>query len=189
MRKSSFFTFCCAFIPGAGQMYLGMMKKGVTIMLLFFALMGFAGFFHLEFLLFLLPVIWFYSFFDTLNIKWMTQEKRQELDEKFSSELFSGTQFPKRWIETLRGKHSLLAGGGLIALGIYLIFSNIVRPIVREIFEIYGIDFWLFSYVIRMIPSLIISIAIIALGVHLVRGKKSPASEKDFVEFKGDYHE
>lgn len=189
MKKSSFFTFCCAFIPGAGQMYLGMMKKGAILMFSFVATMALASFFRLDFFLFFLPVIWFYSFFDTLNIKWMTPEERQELDEQFSSKLFSGNQFYKGWFDGLKQKHSLLAGGALILIGIYLLFSNIVHPILREIFEIYGIDFWLFNYMIRTIPSLFISIAIIVLGIHLVRGKKVSPSEKDFVEFKGDNHE
>lgn len=189
IKKSNFFTFCCAFIPGAGQMYLGMMKKGVALMFAFFSIIGIASFFRLGFLTVFLPVIWFYSFFDTLNIKWMTPEKREELDQQFSSELFSGKQFNKGWLDALKQKHSLLAGAGLIMVGIYLLFSNFVLPILREIFEIYGIDFWLFSYMIRTIPTLFVAIAIIVLGIHLVRGKKTAPSEKDFVEFKGDYHE
>ena len=69
MRKSSFLTFCFAFIPGAGQMYLGMMKKGTAIMALFAALSFLSGFLNLGILLAALPVIWFYSFFDTFNLK------------------------------------------------------------------------------------------------------------------------
>ena len=191
MRKSSFFTFCCAFFPGAGQMYLGMMKKGAAIMLTFFGLVSIASFLHLEFLLFLLPVIWFYSFFETLNVKWLSAEQRQELDDKFCADLLCKTKFSKGWIQTLKSKHSLLAGGGLIVIGIYLLFSTLVHPVLRTILDWYGIDLWLLERLIRSIPTLVISIAIIALGIHLVRGKKTPYSEKDedFVEFIGEHHE
>lgn len=32
MERNKFLVFCFAFVPGAGQMYLGMMKKGLVIM-------------------------------------------------------------------------------------------------------------------------------------------------------------
>ena len=63
MKKNSFFTFCFAFIPGAGEMYLGMMKKGLAVMSVFWGVCAIAWFFQFEFLLWLLPIIWFYSFF------------------------------------------------------------------------------------------------------------------------------
>ena len=33
MLKNGFSTFCCAFIPGAGQMYQGYMKRGLSLIL------------------------------------------------------------------------------------------------------------------------------------------------------------
>ena len=33
-RKSGFLTFCLAFCPGAGQMYQGYMKRGLSLMLM-----------------------------------------------------------------------------------------------------------------------------------------------------------
>ena len=33
MLKNGFLTFCCAFIPGAGQMYQGYMKRGLSLIL------------------------------------------------------------------------------------------------------------------------------------------------------------
>ena len=35
MRKSRLFSLLCAFWPGAGEMYLGLMKRGIGIMILF----------------------------------------------------------------------------------------------------------------------------------------------------------
>ena len=34
MKKSMFLTFCFSFIPGAGQMYQGYMKRGLSLMIL-----------------------------------------------------------------------------------------------------------------------------------------------------------
>ena len=33
MLKNGFLTFCCAFVPGAGQMYQGYMKRGLSLIL------------------------------------------------------------------------------------------------------------------------------------------------------------
>ena len=61
MRKSRLFSLLCAFWPGAGEMYLGLMKRGIGIMILFwFALAIGATMF--PWIIFIMPVLWFYSF-------------------------------------------------------------------------------------------------------------------------------
>ena len=42
MRINGFFLFCCACVPGAGQMYLGYMKRGLSL-ITFFCLFIMAG--------------------------------------------------------------------------------------------------------------------------------------------------
>ena len=69
MKKSSFWTFVFSLFPGAGHMYLGLMKKGASLMLLFCLTIALSGFLNLSFLLILLPVIWFYSFCATSPMK------------------------------------------------------------------------------------------------------------------------
>lgn len=43
MERNKFLVFCFAFVPGAGQMYLGMMKKGLVIMGAFWAVTAIGG--------------------------------------------------------------------------------------------------------------------------------------------------
>ncbi len=50
-------------IPGAGHMYLGYQKKGLIIMGGFFFTIFFMGWLNISLFLFVLPLIWFYSFF------------------------------------------------------------------------------------------------------------------------------
>ena len=38
IRKNKFLTFCFALIPGVGQLYQGYMKRGVSLMILFWGL-------------------------------------------------------------------------------------------------------------------------------------------------------
>ena len=66
MLKNGFLTFCCAFIPGAGQMYQGYMKRGLSLILTA-CLIGMVGSL-LNPVLLLLVVLWMYSFFDTLGV-------------------------------------------------------------------------------------------------------------------------
>lgn len=64
---SSFLTFLCSFIPGCGQMYLGLMKRGLVILSSFFACMYLYQ--YSDALFYLGTLIWFFSFFDTFSNK------------------------------------------------------------------------------------------------------------------------
>ena len=70
MKKSRLFSLLCAFCPGAGEMYMGLLKRGASIMLLFWGIVALCTL--IPYLMFLLPVIWFFSFFETLNLRNMT---------------------------------------------------------------------------------------------------------------------
>ncbi|MBS4537972.1 hypothetical protein GOQ27_05835 [Clostridium sp. D2Q-11] len=67
---NSFLGFIFSLVPGAGHMYLGLMKRGVQLMIAFFMLLAipsilnFAGFIGL-----FATVVWFYSVFDAYHIK------------------------------------------------------------------------------------------------------------------------
>ena len=59
MERNKFLVFCFAFVPGAGQMYLGMMKKGLVIMGAFWAVIAIAVMLNLGVLFVFLPIIWY----------------------------------------------------------------------------------------------------------------------------------
>ena len=60
-KKNRLFTFCCSLLPGAGEMYLGFFKHGISVMSLFFLLLTCSGALFPP-IMFLSPVLWFYSF-------------------------------------------------------------------------------------------------------------------------------
>ena len=66
-QKGKFLTFCFSLVPGAGQMYLGFMKQGLSLMTVFAALCAFSTWLAIGPLLLFAPIIWFYSFFDVIN--------------------------------------------------------------------------------------------------------------------------
>ncbi len=166
-------------------MYLGMMKKGLLLMGLFSAISFAAMTLYLDFLGFLLPVIWFYSFFDTLNSRCLSPEQLKEIDNN-TTRFFSdfAPNFSIQW-DKFGSKFHRYFGIGLILFGVYMIFRNVFQPMLRSLFEWLGFDYWILTRIFRSLPSLVISVAIIALGIHLVKGGKK-SEQQDFVEYKGE---
>ena len=67
MLKNGLLTLLFAFIPGAGQMYQGYMKRGLSLMLMCCAICVLAVLFSP--IAFFLLLVFMYSFFDTLNLR------------------------------------------------------------------------------------------------------------------------
>ena len=60
MKKNIFLTFCFSFVPGAGQMYQGYMKRGLSILILFSAFAAIFGTVSIPLFIIPLPVIYIY---------------------------------------------------------------------------------------------------------------------------------
>ena len=79
MRKSRILTFLFALWPGAGQMYLGYTKRGVSLMTGFLLLIGMSNFLNLWIFATFTPVVWFYAFFDAWSIRNMDPAKLEHI--------------------------------------------------------------------------------------------------------------
>ena len=179
MEKNKLLIFIFSFIPGAGQMYLDMMKKGIIIMALFFLIFLGVGFLSFDLLgifnifLAFLPTIWFYSFFDTQNMKDFSFEYRKKCDEEFYNQFiyifsnkFSFGEF--NIIFNLK-----FLGGFLIFIGlmnIILLFKRYIYLILRN-FDIRIANF--INNIIYNIPTFVISLLIILLGFKILKNDKS----------------
>ncbi|MEA4890124.1 MAG: hypothetical protein VB070_11730 [Clostridiaceae bacterium] len=182
MKKSSFLTFICSLLPGAGQMYLGYMQRGSSLMLLFFGAIFLFGLMRFDMLLLFLPVIWFYAFFDTWSIRSLTPEERAATPDQ--AVFCKNGQANTIW-QNIAGKRHLAIGAGLILLGIWLLIDTFIRPLLDQISQTLP---WLYN-LIRNLPVLAIGAVIIILGVYLIKGKK-PAAPKspDWVDYQGGDH-
>ena len=68
-KRNSFLTFMSSLVPGLGYMYLGLMKKGIQAMVIFFMVEPLFRFIGLGGLVSIIKIpLWFYLFFDTFNI-------------------------------------------------------------------------------------------------------------------------
>lgn len=164
-KRSKFLTFMFSLLPGAGHMLMGFMKTGLSLMSIFFFVIFLSSWLNIGPILFILPMIWFYSFFDSINRRYASDEEFELLDDKF---LFSIDKL----IETnnvLFQKRRIFAGVLLFLLGIFLVWRNALDSLQGffpdEIFN-------LVNRITRYAPQMILGIAIVVIGVRLIVGKR-----------------
>lgn len=164
-KKSRFLTFVFSMLPGAGHMYMGFMKIGVSFMSVFFFLIFLSSWLDTGPLLFITPLIWFYSFFDCTNRMNLDEDKFSILEDKY---LFSLDKLVKL-DKNVFAERRLAIGMLLLFFGVYLLFNNLMhflQPLIPN--EIYNIIY----HLVRQAPQVIIGVAIIAFGMRLIKGKK-----------------
>lgn len=179
-HKSGFLTFCFAFVPGAGQMYLGYMKRGVSLMAPFCAVAFIAAFLNMGIVAILLPVIWAYAFFDTFHLRSQTPEQVKANPDAYLYDLrsFMG----ESWDSIVRRRHGLL-GGLLIFLGAYGLYTNFVRPWLWTLVHALRLS-WL-GELIDGLPTAIVAALLIALGIYLLRSPGKAQPDEDYTAFRG----
>lgn len=165
MKKGNFLTIFFSFLPGAGHMYMGLMKMGLSIMSAFFFVIFLSTWLHIGPLLFVLPLIWFYSFFDCINRQSLSQEEFSLMEDNY---MFSVDKL-FNWDKNLFKRRRLFFGVLLVCMGIYLIWDNI-RYVIEPYISVRAYE--VISNFGRVAPQVIVAIAIIIIGVKLIMGKK-----------------
>lgn len=173
-KKNGFLTFCFACLPGAGQMFLGFPRRGVSLMFLFFLVAGLTGYFHLEFLVFLLPVIWFFSFFDAINRNSLSDEEFQKLTDDFPG---FPTELP--FTKPFSGKLRLGTAIVLILAGVKYLFDNLI-----SLLSEWGIRLpvdleYYYDIASYYIPQFLFALLIIIVGLYLIFNKKQDLKERE----------
>ena len=126
MMKNGILTFLFAFCPGAGQMYQGYMKRGLSLITMFCVAFG-AGTL-LEVLYVAMPIVWMYSFFDTFNLRAQIGAGTAPQDDY----LVHINWHDQRMEQFMLDSHKLL-GWGLIALGALVAYQNILMNTLGDI--------------------------------------------------------
>ena len=171
--KNKFWTVVWSLIPGAGQMYQGQMKKGISLMLLFAGIIAVAAFTYLAILTFLLPVIWFYSFFDAWNKYHLPEDKLAKVRDDF---LFFLNAMPENVRSDPRFKKvasaNVLKIGGIVAIiaGAYLIWDQIIVNVLSRLLSETGAG--ILSEVSYRLPQVAVAVLLIVIGVKLITHKK-----------------
>ncbi len=164
-KRSRFFTVIFSFLPGAGHMYMGFMKMGVSIMSAFFFVIFISSFLHLGPILYTLPILWFFSFFDCINKMSMSDENFRTLEDRYLFSIDSLFTQGKGVVQSYR----LYVGIGLVLLGAGMLWNNLWSEI-----SVYFNDAARnFIYSLNQsLPELIVGAVIIIIGARLIAGKK-----------------
>lgn len=175
MRKSKFFTFIFSMLPGAGQMYQGLMKKGVSIMFAFFAIIALSFTISMEEFIAILPVIWFYSFFDCMNRSNYTVDELSMVEDKmiFDSKIIDG-EFINKYI----AHKNTFIGWIVILFGVLIFYNNVIRSFLWRLENILpGV-----TLIANKLPAVIMSVVIIIVGVRLLKGPDNSKGADSYEE-------
>lgn len=184
MKKNGILTFLFAFVPGAGQMYQGYMKRGLSLITLFF-LCIMAGML-LEPLVLTALIVWMYSFFDTFNLRAQFIAGTAPADDylvHFNTKDARLTLF-------FRDSHKLL-GWALIALGAMVAYQNIIMRVLGDVMWRWGQNNPFFRAIYLMLdelPQIVACVALVVCGLWLVRGPKGKKVHRDTPDDE-EFHE
>ena len=185
MKKNGILTFLFAFVPGAGQMYQGYMKRGLSLITLFF-LCIMAGMLLLEQLVLTALIVWMYSFFDTFNLRAQFIAGTAPADDY----LVHFNTKDARLTLIFRDSHKLV-GWALIALGAMVAYQNIIMRVLGDVMWHWGQDNPVFRAIYLMLdalPQIVVCVALIVCGMWLVRGPKNKKGKQPAEEEPEDFH-
>ncbi|WMJ23771.1 hypothetical protein RBG61_03655 [Paludicola sp. MB14-C6] len=166
--KSKFLTFIFSLIPGAGQMYQGLMKKGISIMGAFFGIIAFSVFLYIPVINFALPIIWFFAFFDAINRINYTVDELKAIQDSYIVNL--GIKSTGKFAEIMKKRH-LIIGWVLIAIAIYALINILLVNNYDMINYMFGRDAYFFMHMVTgFIPKLIVPIVCLLIGIKLIKG-------------------
>ena len=164
MKKTNrFLLFLTSCLSGCGQMYQGYMKRGISLLLLFFAIFVVMTFLSLTPLAFLLPVVWAYAFFDSYNLRARLEDGAAPED----AYLFGLSEMDQRQMRALLGRRHSLIGWVLVALGAYMLYDTVLDQLG------WLWNSWLYSLLRYDVPRLAVTVLVIALGGWFIRGPKA----------------
>ena len=136
-------------------MYLGLQKRGLQFMASFLLAIYILDVLRLSLFLFLIPIIWFYSFFDALQ-----QASKSEYEELEDVPLVQYFVNHQRWF-----------GIALLVLGLYYLLDHVMIPtVIFELGQMLKVDLTL--YYRQYFQTTVLCILLIGGGIKLLAGSK-----------------
>ena len=186
MNRNAFLTYLFSLCPGAGQMYQGYMKRGLSQILLF-VIPIMLGSVFMPALVALSAVVFMYSFFDSINLRaqivahcngtggplpvddFLIHVKMNELNVD----------------QLLKGKPKLV-GWGLVILGAIGLYKSVVEPVLLSFVQLLPDSSltWTLQRIVYSLPGIAIGGLFVLVGLWLIRGDKK--QEDDFNSYGGN---
>lgn len=186
MLKNGFLTFCCAFVPGAGQMYQGYMKRGLSLITMF-CLFVVIGVSTLQVLTIGCAIVWMYSFFDTFNLRAQISMGTAPEDDY----LVHFDPQDKRLARMMMESHKLV-GWCLIATGALIAYEQIIMNTLGDILWRWGqkAPVWRAIYLVMdQLPEVVLCVVLILCGIWLVRGPRAKKAAPEAAPEETDFQE
>ena len=157
-QKNRFWTFVLSLVPGAGEMYFGLYRQGVSLMLAFFIVMLVPLMLQVSALSLLCIILWFYSFLHTHNLRSMPLEEFCQLEDRY---LWDGVALNFQWNPRNKG----VVAVALIVIGAFLLWENLFAWLGWYLSGFLGNFFY-------RLPRAVIGVLVLLLGIWLITGKK-----------------
>ncbi|GAB2698107.1 hypothetical protein ACFQWB_04820 [Paenibacillus thermoaerophilus] len=157
-RKSRVLGVALSIFPGAGHLYLGLSRRGIQLMGGFLLAIYLMDTLRLTLFFILLPLFWFYAFFDAYH--YLSRYGREPLkDEPVVSYLAPH----QRWI-----------GYALVLVGAYYLIDRVILQALLEMLPKLRGEYYKIRY---YFPTAIVSFLLIAGGLKLLMGPRRDAYE------------
>lgn len=150
-RRSKVLATLLSAFPGAGQMYLGMQRRGLQLMVLFLGSFYIIDVLRLSVFLFIVPVIWFYSFFDGLQ-----QTSRYGILPMEDIPLIKSKGNGQHWLGIL-----------LLLLGVYYVSMEFLVPALDRWFPYLQLRYMIGEY----LRPVLVAVILIGGGIKLLSGR------------------
>lgn len=174
-KKSRFWLFIFSFMPGVGEMYMGFMRMGLSLMLGFMILVAVVGYTNLGVLAVFPVAMYIYSFFHANNLGSLDDATFYNIEDQY---LFGFDGIEKMKMK-LEGRNRKIAAVILIVLGAIMLWQVIFNLLC----DIFGWDNRFLSAVYYFVrddlPRAVVGIGVIWAGLALIRGKKVEIEEQD----------
>ena len=170
-KKSRFWLVIWSLMPGAGEMYLGFMKMGLSLMLGFMGLIAITAITNIGALSIFPVTMWFYSFFHANNLASMDAQAFSMVKDEYLFGL-DGLENMEKLNAKMTDKKKKVIAAILILVGVIMLWQEMFSLLI----DIFGWDNYLLSQVYSFVrydlPRFVVGIAIIWAGVVMIRGKK-----------------
>ena len=178
-KKSRFWSFIWSFMPGAGHMYLGFMKMGLSLMIIFLTMAAIVGFTNIGALAVFPVALYFYSFFHANNLASLDEQSFRMVQDQYLFGL-DGLDNMENLNSKLKGKKRSTVAAVLILIGVVMLWEAVFSLLC----DIFGWD----NTVLRTIyyfmrddvPRFVIGIAIIWVGIIMIRGRQENAGSEKY---------
>ena len=163
-KKSRFLTFCFSLLPGAGEMYMGFMRMGLSLMLLFILSFMIPAALRLDELSVLALVVWFYGFFHANHLVSLTDEEFAKVEDEYlfgMDSIAGGRNFVNKY---RKGLAVVLIASGVLLLWNTLtdLAGQFLPQAVCDAMRIVG----------NYAPRMLVAVVIIFIGVRMIQGRK-----------------